>query len=131
MKFVSPRVHGVLDYVFGALYLVAPAWFGFTGTARTSAFVIGGALLLVSLLTRYPLGLVRVIPFPVHGGLEFIGSLALIALPWLFGFDDAINARNFFVATGIILFGLWLTTDYKAAELGEQRPFTRRVTVGH
>lgn len=131
MKFVSPRVHGVLDYVFGALFLVAPVLFGLTGVPRISAFVVGGALLLVSLLTRYPLGLLRVIPFPVHGGIEFIGSLALIALPWLFGFETTVIARNFYVATGIILFALWLTTDYKAAEIGEQRPFTRRVTVSH
>lgn len=126
MRFVSPRVHGVLDYLFGALFLLAPTWFEFASRpARTSAYVFGGALLLISLLTRYPLGALRVIPFTVHGGIELVSSIALIALPWLLGFDEAIAARNFFIATGVVLFGLWLTTDYKAAEAGEQRTFTR------
>ncbi|PCC73639.1 hypothetical protein SAMN02745121_07388 [Nannocystis exedens] len=117
MRFVSPRVHGVLDYLFGALFLIAPFWFDFmNGAAQLAAFVVGGSLLLVSLLTRYPLGALRVIPFPVHGGIELVGSVALIALPWLAGFQAASPERDFFVATGIILLALWATTDYKAAE---------------
>lgn len=131
MKLVSPRVHGVLDYLFAALFLLAPAWLDFaTRTGRISAFVIGGTILILSLLTRYPLGVLRVVPFPVHGRIEFVASLALIALPWLGRFQDAIVARNFFVGTGVVLFGLWLVTDYKAAELGEPRTFTRRAAVG-
>ncbi|MBZ5715950.1 SPW repeat domain-containing protein [Nannocystis pusilla] len=117
MRFVPPRVHGVLDYLFAGLFIVAPFWFGFVSrVAQLSSFAFGGAILLLSLLTRYPLGVLRVIPFPVHGGIELVSSVALIALPWLGRFGDTPVARNFFVATGVILFGLWLTTDYKAAE---------------
>ena len=123
MRFVSPRVHGVLDYLFGVLFLFAPFWFNFASqVAKVSSMVFGAALLLISLLTRYPLGLVRVVPFPVHGGVELVAALALIALPWIGGFEAAMTSRNFFVATGIVLFALWATTDYKAAE--ETRPST-------
>ncbi len=132
MKFLSPRVHGVLDYLLAALFLVVPFWLDFTSPlARSLCFVYGGALLAVSLLTRYPLGVLRVIPFPVHGGLEFIASLALIASPWLAGFEGVFPARNFFVATGVALFAVWLTTDYKAAELTTPSSLTRESPAHH
>ncbi|WAS96549.1 SPW repeat domain-containing protein [Nannocystis punicea] len=120
MRFVSPRVHGVLDYLFAALFLFAPLWLDFrSDAAQLSAFVIGRTLLVLSLLTRYPLGVLRVIPFPVHGGLEMIAAPVLIALPWLAGFHEASLARNFFVGTGLVLLGLWAITDYRAAEPGK------------
>lgn len=132
MKFLSPLVHGALDYMLGALFLVAPFWLDFTSPlARTLCFVYGGALLLVSLLTRYPLGVLRVLPFPVHGGIEFVASLALIASPWLAGFEGVVPARNFFVGTGVALFAVWLTTDYKAAELTTPSSLTRESHAHH
>lgn len=118
MKILSPFIHGILDYLLGALFLGAPYWLNLADpSARTLSLLCGGALLLVSLLTRYPLGLLRLIPFSVHGGIEFIGSLALIASPWLMGFNEVDLARNFFVGTGVALFAVWLTTDYGGAEV--------------
>lgn len=123
MKFLSPQIHGVIDYLLGALFLVAPFWFDFVSPlSQIISLAIGASVLLLSLLTRYPLGLLRVIPFPVHGALEFVAALALIAMPWFVGFEGVPPARNFFVATGVALFAVWLTTDYKAAEL--QAPST-------
>lgn len=132
MKFLSPRIHGVLDYLLGALFLVAPFWLGFTSQlAQVLCFVFGGALLLVSLLTRYPLGVLRIVPFTVHGGIEFIAALALIASPWLAGFEGVVPARNFFVGTGVALFAVWLTTDYKAAELTTPSSLNRDAHAHH
>jgi hypothetical protein len=131
MRFVSPRVHGVLDYLFGALFLLAPFWFDFHSyAAQLSAFVFGGALLVMSLLTRYPLGALRVIPFPIHGGVEMVGAPLLIVLPWIARFQGESPARNFFIATGIVLLGLWATTDYRAAELGKPGIFGRHARTG-
>lgn len=118
MKFLSPLVHGVLDYLLGALFIAAPFLFSFVSPlAQIISLAIGASVLLLSLLTRYPLGVLRVIPFPVHGAVEFVAALALIAMPWFAGFEGVPPARNFFVATGVALFAVWLTTDYKAAEL--------------
>ena len=118
MKFLSPLVHGMLDYLLAALFLGAPYWLNLASPlARSLCLLFGGGLLLVSLLTRYPLGLLRLVPFPVHGGIEFIGAVTLLASPWLAGFADVDLARNFFLGTGVALFAVWLITDYKAAEL--------------
>ena len=126
MKFLSPQVHGVLDYLLGALFIAAPFMFGFVSPlAQIISLAIGASVILLSLLTRYPLGVLRVIPFPVHGAVEFVAALALIAMPWFAGFEGVPPARNFFVATGVALFAVWLTTDYKAAELTTPSHFGR------
>lgn len=118
MKFLSPQVHGVLDYLLGALFIGAPFWLDFVSPlAQIISLAVGATVLLLSLMTRYPLGVLRVIPFPVHGAVEFVAALALIAMPWIAGFDGVPPARNFFVGTGVALFAVWLVTDYKAAEL--------------
>ncbi|MDC0715676.1 SPW repeat domain-containing protein [Nannocystis bainbridge] len=125
---MSPRVHGVLDYLFAALFLLAPSLLDFhDDAAMLSAYVVGGALLSLSLLTRYPLGVLRLVPFPVHGGIEMVAALALVALPWLAGFQNASPERDFFVGTGIVLFGLWATTDYKSAEVDKADARDRQV----
>ena len=110
MRFISTRTHGVLDYVVGALLIVVPYILGFAdGTAAQwvpqllGLVAIGGAL-----MTDYELGVVRVIPLPVHLMID-IGSGALLALsPWLFGFSDRVFWPHLLV--GIMEIGAGLTT---------------------
>ena len=110
MRFISTRTHGVLDYVVGALLIVVPYVLGFAdGTAAQwvpqalGLVAIGGAL-----LTDFELGVVRVIPMPVHLMID-IGSGALLALsPWLFGFSDRVFWPHLVV--GIMEIGAGLTT---------------------
>lgn len=70
------------------------------------------------------LGVVKLIPFTVHGAIEFVIAIALVAMPWLLGFANQPAARNFYVGSGVVVFIVWLITDYKAAE------FARRATAG-
>ena len=84
--------------------------------AVISCWVVSGTLLLVSLLTRYPLGALRIIPFPTHGSIEFFTAAGLCAVPWLGGFENLPMSRMFFLGSGMSLFSLWLITDYRGAE---------------
>ena len=110
MRFISTRTHGVLDYVVGALLIVVPYILGFAdGTAAQwvpqalGLVAIGGAL-----MTDYELGVMRVIPMPVHLMID-IGSGALLALsPWLFGFADKVFWPHLLV--GIMEIGAGLMT---------------------
>ena len=118
-KVLSPTTHGVLDYLLAIAFLAAPAFFGFDSeNAATLSRVIGVAYLAVSFITRYPLGALTWIPFPVHGALEAIMAAAWIVMPWLFGFADDVMARNFFIVAGVGLLLVVALTDYKAAERG-------------
>ena len=89
MRFISTRTHGVIDYLMGALLLVAPYVLGFAdGTAaQWVPQVLGAALVGAALLTDYELGAVRLIPMPVHLGLDLAAGALLAASPWLFGFS--------------------------------------------
>jgi hypothetical protein len=116
-RVLNPRIHGFIDYAIVALLALAPTLFDFSGTPATLCYVLAVAQLGMSLLTAYPLGAAKVIPFPIHGGIELaVGILALVS-PWLFGFSDVTSARNFFLVAGVSVALVWALTNYRAAEL--------------
>ncbi|MBA4138232.1 MAG: hypothetical protein C0518_13030 [Opitutus sp.] len=82
MRLLSSRLHGVLDYIVGVLLIVAPRVFGFsdTGAAAQVPVLLGVATIVYSLLTRYPLGLLHVIPFRAHLTLDFISGAFLLGV---------------------------------------------------
>ncbi len=89
---LSTRVHGMLDYLVGALLIGAPWILGFSdgGAACWVPVVLGASVILYSLFTDYELGLVRRIDMPIHLWLDGIGGLALAVSPWVLGFDDRV-----------------------------------------
>lgn len=110
MRFIPTRTHGVLDYVVGALLIVVPYLLGFAdGTAAQwvpqilGLVAIGGAM-----MTDYELGVMRVIPMPVHLGIDIASGVLLAASPWLFGFADRVFWPHLIV--GIMEIGAGLTT---------------------
>jgi hypothetical protein len=112
---LSPRIHGYIDYAAVILLALAPTLFGFSGLPAALCYVLAVFQLGMSLLTAYPLGVARIIPFTVHGSIEAAASVLLVVAPFLFGFSEIVRARNFFIIGGIALFAVWLTTNYKAA----------------
>jgi hypothetical protein len=90
VKYISTRTHGVLDYLAGALLIVAPYILDFADgtTAQWLPQISGAALIGAPLLTDYELGAVRMIPMPVHLLLDVTAGALLLTSPWLFGFAD-------------------------------------------
>ena len=89
---IPTRVHGIIDYLTGVILIAAPFIFGFAdGTAaQWLPMLLGGMTIAMSLLTRYELSIVKVIPLPVHLVVDVATGLLLAASPWLFGFADRI-----------------------------------------
>jgi hypothetical protein len=90
MRFIPTRIHGMLDYLMGALLIAAPWIFGFNrGGAETWVPVILGAgVILYSLFTDYELGAIRKLSMGTHLMMDLIGGAFLAVSPWLFGFND-------------------------------------------
>ncbi|WP_420130248.1 SPW repeat domain-containing protein [Longimicrobium sp.] len=86
------RVHGMLDYLLGALLIASPWLFGFAtgGAERWVPVGLGAGVLLYSVFTDYELGLVKKLQMPAHLFLDALGGLALAASPWLLGFDERV-----------------------------------------
>ncbi len=89
---IDTRTHGIIDYVTGALLLVAPYLFGFAtgGIEQWLPQVLGLAIIGMSLLTKYELSVAKVIPLKVHLGVDVAGGILLAVSPWLFAFADLI-----------------------------------------
>jgi hypothetical protein len=79
-----------MDYLMGLLLLASPWLFGFArGGAETAVpVVLAIMMLLLSIMTNYELGLVKMIPMKVHLGMDLVSGLFLAASPWIFGFSD-------------------------------------------
>jgi len=120
MKLLAPRPHGYIDYLAVIALALAPTLFGFAGVPAAICYILAVVQLTMSLLTAYPLGVVKLIPFPVHGGVELLTALFLIAAPWLFRFHVVDAARNFFIVSAIGLLLVYLVTNYRAGD--ESRP---------
>jgi hypothetical protein len=84
---IDSTLHGVVDYQAGAfLSTLYPRLAGVEGTpAAVQLRAFGATHAGYSMLTRYPLGLVKLIPFKAHLALDAAGALALGALPFLTG----------------------------------------------
>jgi len=84
---VDSTLHGVVDYTAGAFLLTAfPRLARIAGTRsarqiRVAAAVHGG----YSTVTDYPLGIVKLLPFKAHLGIDALGALALAATPFVTG----------------------------------------------
>lgn len=115
-RVINPTVHGVLDYALALAFIAAPRLADFSLPATRTSTIIGVVYLGASLLTRYPLGAIRMIPFPLHGLIESILAASWIVMPWLFGFADDAVARNFFIAAGVGLLLVAALTDYQSTE---------------
>jgi len=110
MRFIPTRVHGVIDYVVGLVLLVAPYLLGFAdgSAAQWVPMILGIAIIGMALMTDFEVSVVRLIPMPLHLGIDIAGGLLLLVSPWLFGFADRVMWPH--VIIGILEVGLALTT---------------------
>lgn len=93
----SLRAHNILDYLLGAIFILAPWIFGMTEitTARYLFVLSGSAILLYSLLTNYYYSLIRKVPLGVHMTLDSIIGVIMILSPALFGYRDLLNDAQY------------------------------------
>lgn len=101
---ISSQVHGILDYVNGVTLVAAPEVLGLRGTRAGRILRIAGAGHAgLAALTRYELGVIKVVPYQAHLAADAVGAVALTASPWLFGTAD--HGRRHWLPH--VLFGVW------------------------
>jgi hypothetical protein len=114
LKLVPAWLHGIGDYGAGLALIIVPLIVGGTDEAVYTGVVLGAVLVAVSLITRYPLGAVKALPFPVHSGGDYLGGLLAIVAPFLLGFNDTDEGLTvFYVVVGVVVIALSLVTNYQ------------------
>jgi len=114
MNLLDARLHGFLDLVTVAVFLLAPFFFGLGGYVAVVAWGLAVIHLLMTLFTRFPLGIVKVIPFSTHGVVEVVvGVVLVLAMPRLLGASLGSPARTFFIGAGVAILVVWVLTSYR------------------
>lgn len=102
MRLLTPRIHGILDYVVAIVLIVAPFMLGFVATnifALCISLVLGTVLLSYSLITDYTYSLFGAVSFRIHLVFDTLAGLGLLAAPYIFGFTGSVAV--YYVAMGI------------------------------
>lgn len=95
-KVIDARRHGIIDYCHAAFFLgMALLCRRKNPRAATAALFTGSFVLAESLLTDYPLGAVKVLPFEAHGQMDTGFAAASLMVPKLFGFEGTGAAMVF------------------------------------
>lgn len=128
-KLIPTRVHGVLDYVFGVMYIALPLLLNWPQPAAGILMALGAGVLLYSILTRYELGLIKVLPMPTHLAFDLLGGLLLIAAPLLGLVDESV--RGWFWVLGAVELIITLLSDTQPAWSGSAVPAAVGYTAGY
>ncbi len=115
MKVLSPKIHGIIDYIVAIALLLAPNLFGFAdvgGVAVMVPRVIGVLILAQALITKFDVGVLKIMPFSLHLMMDYVIGAVLAASPFIFGFNDQpTNVWLPHVVVGIMIIGEALMTD--------------------
>jgi hypothetical protein len=116
VRFISPTIHGVLDYLFAATSFTLPRLLGWSG--RSTRLMTGVSLgtLACALLTRYRLGPVKILPMPAHLGIDAALDAALVAAQFQLSEEES-SVRG--VILGMAAFGALATLITRMTETEE------------
>jgi hypothetical protein len=114
VRFLPAWFHAIADYAVGALLIIVATAVGGSSGAVGTGVVVGATVLLVSMLTRYPLGVAKVLPFPVHSGGDYLAAALLLSAPWALNFSSGdAGLTAFYVAAGAAVLLVSLVTNYQ------------------
>lgn len=121
-KLISPRVHAWLDFAVTTYFLGLGVWFAMRGKGRaaTAAFVNGGMVAGVSMLTDYDGDGRKPISFKMHGTMDAVQATTAALAPVLHGFAGKPEAKFFYAQAGNEL-AVISTTDWDAGMPEGQR----------
>ena len=110
---ISLFVHGVVEYLVGALTIASPFLFSFdSDTATVIAILLGAGIIVLGFVTAAPTGVSRSLPIASHVVLDYVASLFMIVSPFIFGYSDEPAATAYFVVVGVGFLLLTIATKY-------------------
>jgi hypothetical protein len=117
VRLLPAWLHAIADYAVGALLIVAALAVGGSAAAVATGVVVGAVVLLVSMITKYPLGVVKVLPFTVHSAGDYLAAALLLIAPFALGFSDTDGGLTaLYIAGGVAVAAVSLITNYQYSD---------------
>src|SRR5262249_36567113 len=121
VKLLPAWFHAAADYGVGALLIIVALAVGGSAGAVATGVAVGAVVLVVSMLTRYPLGVLKVLPFTVHS------AALLTAAPFALNFTTSDPGLSiFYVLGGVAVLAVSLITNY---QYNPKRALTGAATI--
>ena len=120
VRLLPAWLHAVADYAVGLALIIVAVASGASGKAVAAGVVVGVTVLAVSMLTKYPLGVVKVLPFTVHSAGDYLAAALLLVAPFALNFhstDAGLSA--FYIVAGIAVLAVSLITNYQYSDKRE------------
>ena len=120
VRLLPAWLHAVADYAVGLSLIVVAVVAGGAGKAVAPGVVVGAVVLLVSMATKYPLGVFKVLPFTVHSAGDYLAAALLLIAPFALNFhgtDGGLTAV--YIVAGIAVLGVSLITNYQYSDKRE------------
>jgi hypothetical protein len=112
---IPHAVHGIIEYIAGVAFVVAPFLFGYhSGTAKAVSIAIGVLILVIAAMSDNPVGLARALPVIAHVALDVVLGVVLIAAPFVLGFSNEGGPTAFFMVLGIAHLLITIGTRFPA-----------------
>jgi hypothetical protein len=112
-RIVPTKIHGFVDYLIGLAVVDMPFILGRGAGPQTwLPVLLGGGLIVYSLLTEYEVGAVPLIGMPGNLILDGLVGLFLASSPWLLGFAYLVWVPH--LVLGLALVGLATITQTQA-----------------
>lgn len=129
MKWISTRMHGALDYSMAVLMLALPWLFNWSDATKTLLTILAIGIVLYSLLTRYELGVMRILPMRAHLALDMLGGLVLLIAAFLLN-GETDSVRWTLGALGVAELGAAMMTDPDTNTVPSAEPGGGRAPMG-
>jgi hypothetical protein len=114
VRLLPAWLHAIADYAVGAVLILAALIVGGTAGAVATGIVVGATVLAVSMMTRYPLGVVKVLPFQVHSAGDYLAAALLLGAPFTLHFRQSDGGlAALYIASGIAVLAVSLITNYQ------------------
>ena len=131
MKNLNSKAHGYIDFALIATLFIAPNLLGLEGFPKQLSYFLGTVQTVLVFITAYPFGIFKLVPFQVHGALEVLVTLFMLAAPWIYDFSTALGARNYYLALALAVSVVWVMTDYRAVSISVKSRASLNVRARH
>ncbi len=129
VRLLPAWLHAVADYAVGLALVIVALASGASAGAVGTGVVVGATVLVVSMLTKYPLGIAKVLPFTIHSAGDYLAVVLLLAAPWVLNFADGDpGITAFYVVAGVAVLAVSLITNYQYSPKRDWTPATATAT---